>query len=174
MNYKVQGAMRRNKKNFIIFAVLWVILSIVFVMPISYSMVNASVNGSFDMAKFFGGIYEGITTLGTVMGKTFTGEYIGTFFQVLVKFTVAYAIFVLIGLIRTAPKNEYSDIEHGSSDWSKNGEQYRVLSNKKGIILAKDNYLPVNKRGNVNVLVVGRITDLVNQHHIRYQMLTKC
>ena len=58
---------------------------------------------------------------------------------------------------KTAPKNEDSDIEHGSSDWSKNGEQYRVLSNKHGIILAQNNYLPVDKRGNVNVLVVGRI-----------------
>lgn len=156
MGYKVQGAMRRNKKNFIIYAILWVILSIVFVMPIAYSITNASVNGEFDMEVFFTGIYEGITHLGTVIGKTFTPDYIGTFFSTLLKFSVLYAIFVLIGLIKTAPKNEYSDIEHGSSDWSKNGEQYRILSNKKGIILAKDNYLPVDKRGNVNVLVVGR------------------
>ena len=60
-------------------------------------------------------------------------------------------------MIRNAPKNEYSDIEHGSSDWSQKGEQYRILSNKKGIILGENNYLPVDKRGNVNVLVVGRI-----------------
>lgn len=157
MGYKVEGAMRRNKKNFVIFAVLWVILSIVFVMPIAYGITNASVGGQFDGAKFFNGIYEGITHLGTVIGKTFTEQYIGTFFSTLLKFSVIYAIFVLIGLIRTAPKNEYSDIEHGSSDWSKNGEQYRILSNKKGIILAQNNYLPVDKRGNVNVLVVGRI-----------------
>ena len=32
-----------------------------------------------------------------------------------------------------------------------------VLSKKEGIILAENNYLPVDKRGNVNVLVVGRI-----------------
>lgn len=156
MNYKVQGAMRRNKRNFIIFAVLWVILSIVFVMPISYSIVNANAGGSFDIMKFFNGIYEGVSHLGTIIGETFTKQYIGTYFSTLLKFSVLYAIFVLIGLIRTAPKNEYSDIEHGSSDWSKGGEQYRVLSNKKGIILAKENYLPVDKRGNVNVLVVGR------------------
>lgn len=157
MNYKVQGAMRRNKKNFIIFAILWVILSIVFVMPIAYSITNATVNGNFNMNKFFEGIYSSIINLGTVIGSTFTPKYIGTFFSVLWKFSILYAIFVLIGLIKTAPKNEYSDIEHGSSDWSKNGEQYRILSNKKGIILAQDNYLPVDKRGNVNVLVVGRI-----------------
>ena len=157
MNYKVQGTMRRNKKNFIIFAILWVILSIVFIMPIAYSITNATVNGVFDMAKFFGGIYDAITNLGTVISKMFTPDYIGTFFSTLLKFSVLYAIFVLVGLIKTAPKNEYSDIEHGSSDWAKNGEQYRILSNKKGIILAQNNYLPVDKRGNVNVLVVGRI-----------------
>ena len=67
-----------------------------------------------------------------------------------------YIIIAIIGIIRNAPKNEYEDIEHGSSDWSKNGEQYRILSNKKGIILGDNNYLPVDKRGNVNVLVVGR------------------
>ena len=157
MNYKVQGAVRRNKRNFVIFIILWVILSIVFVMPIAYSIKDATINGIFDWAKFFNGIYESVTHLGTVIGKTFTANYIGTYFSCLLKFSVLYAIFVLIGLIRTAPKNEYSDIEHGSSDWSKNGEQYRILSNKKGIILAQDNYLPVDKRGNVNVLVVGRI-----------------
>ena len=157
MGYKMQGAVRKNKKNFIIFIILWVILSIVLVMPISYSIVNAQVNGTFDMGKFLTGIYEAVINLGTVIGKTFTPTYIGTFFSTLLKFSVVYAIFVLIGLIKTAPKNEYTDIEHGSSDWSKNGEQYRILSNKKGIILAENNYLPVDKRGNVNVLVVGRI-----------------
>lgn len=157
MGYKMQGAVRRNKKNFIIFIILWVILSIVLVMPVSYSIVNAKVNGVFDMGKFLTGIYEAVVNLGVVIGKTFTPEYIGTFFSTLLKFSVVYAIFVLIGLIKTAPKNEFTDIEHGSSDWSKNGEQYRILSNKKGIILAEGNYLPVDKRGNVNVLVVGRI-----------------
>ena len=71
--------------------------------------------------------------------------------------TIIYAIFFFIGFVRSAPKNEYTDIEHGSSDWSQRGEQYQILSKDKGIILAEGNYLPVDKRGNVNVLVVGRI-----------------
>jgi len=68
-----------------------------------------------------------------------------------------YAIFVFVGIARAFPKHEYTDIEHGSSDWSENGEQYRVLHRSKGIILAEKNYLPVDKRGNVNVLVVRRL-----------------
>ena len=70
--------------------------------------------------------------------------------------SIIFAIFFIIGIARSAPKNEYTDFEHGSSDWSQNGEQYQVLSKNKGIILAEGNYLPVDKRGNVNVLVVGR------------------
>ena len=61
-----------------------------------------------------------------------------------------------ISFFRTKTKGDYYNIEHGSSDWSQNGEQYRILSKTKGIILAENNYLPVDKRGNVNVLVVGR------------------
>lgn len=78
------------------------------------------------------------------------------FFGILWKFTAVYIIVMFIGFVRTAPKNEYSDIEQGSSDWASKGEQYKVLSSRKGIILAENNYLPVDKRGNVNVLVVGR------------------
>ena len=93
--------------------------------------------------------------------KAFSGlaknSAIGTYIKTLIVFTFGYAIFVIIGVLRTAPKNEYENIEHGSSDWSQNGEQYQILSKNKGIILAEDNYLPVDKRGNVNVLVVGRI-----------------
>ena len=83
-------------------------------------------------------------------------KYIEMFFETTVYFTLFYIVVVIIGLVKSAPKNEYTDIEHGSSDWSENGEQYRILSKNKGIILAQNNYLPINKRGNVNVLVVGR------------------
>ena len=58
-------------------------------------------------------------------------------------------------MIKTMPKHDYADIEHGSSDWA-SGEEYSVLSRNKGILLAEKHYLPVDKRGNVNVLVVGR------------------
>lgn len=63
---------------------------------------------------------------------------------------------MIIGMRKLKPKSEYEDIEHGSSGWAEHGEQYKVLSNKEGIILAEENYLPLNKQGNVNVLIVGR------------------
>lgn len=90
-------------------------------------------------------------------GLCIVGESEGQFFGVLWKFTLVYLLAVIMGISKALPKHEYDGIENGSSDWCTNGEQYKVLSNKEGIILAEKNYLPVDKRGNVNVLVVGRI-----------------
>ena len=157
MNYKVQGAIKKNKKNFIIYGILWLIIAIVFVMPVARSITEASFNGTFDNSIFWDSIFKNLTNFGENISVTFKADYIGTFLDVLFKVSLVYIIIMVIGLIKMAPKTEYADIEHGSSDWSQNGEQFRVLSNKKGIILAEGNYLPTDKRGNVNVLVVGRI-----------------
>ena len=105
---------------------------------------------------FFDRVVQNIMNPFQAFGNIFSQGAFGTFFPILVFYTVVYLVFFFIGIAKTAPKNEYTDIEHGSSDWSKHGEQYNILSKKKGIILAENNYLPVNKRGNVNVLVVGR------------------
>lgn len=110
----------------------------------------------FKMPTFIENVVPAITSF-TAIFKAFSSEYIGTFFKTEIFFTAGFAIVIIIGLAKSAPKNEYSDIEHGSSDWSENGEQYKILSKNKGIILAQKNYLPIDKRGNVNVLVVGRI-----------------
>ena len=155
MNYKLQGAIRRSKKFFILYLILWLILAIVFVMPVAYCTELASANGAFNLSIFLENIAGSVTSLGQTISKFAT--YVGTYFSILWKITLVYIICIMIGLFKSAPKNEFTDIEHGSSDWSKNGEQYRILSNKKGIILAQENYLPLDKRGNVNVLVVGRI-----------------
>ena len=157
MNYKIEGAIKRNRKNFIIFAILWIFIAIVFVSPFSYSWHTAGINGKFDLTVFIETFCKSITnpfgTIANVFASVATEAYIS---QLLVV-TIFYSVFFFIGFVRSAPKNEYSDIEHGSSDWSQRGEQYQVLNKNKGIILAENNYLPVDKRGNVNVLVVGRI-----------------
>lgn len=155
MNYKVEKALKANKKALIAIGVLWIILTIILVSPIAYSIVKATNNGIFNVTNFFEEVFGAITKFNTFF-IIWSGEYIGTFLKTLLYFTMIYLIFCVIGIYRSKPKNEYTDIEHGSSDWSTSGEQYRVLSKNKGILLAQDNYLPINKRGNVNVLVVGR------------------
>ena len=156
MNYKFTKTIKDNKVSIIIIMVLWVLLTIVLVAPVAYSIVESNVNGSFDLAVFIEKIFPAITSFSTI-GVVVGTAYIGTFLKTLAYFTLIYLIFAVIGLFKSRPKHQYTDIEHGSSDWSEGGEQYKVLSKNKGIILAQDNYLPINKRGNINVLVVGRI-----------------
>ena len=152
MNYKVEGAIRRNKKYFIIFAILWLFIAIVLIVPITVGYNTAvTQNGTEGLSKFV----ETITNPFSGIGQIFSNNLLGAYLRNLGIFSIIFAIFFIVGVAKSAPKNEFTDIEHGSSDWSRNGEQYQVLSNKKGIILAEDNYLPVDKRGNVNVLVVG-------------------
>ena len=157
MNYKVKGALNRNKKTIIIGIILWLVLVIVFVAPFSYSIFQATINNKIVLSEFMKVIGENISnpfgTLGNIFSKGATENFLST----LMVFSIAYVILLIIGTVKSAPKHEYSNIEHGSSDWSEGGEQYKILNKNKGIILAENNYLPVDKRGNVNVLVVGRI-----------------
>lgn len=150
MNYKLEGAIRRNKKYFIIFGILWLFAAIVLIVPIVLGY-NAGANGQNAITIFVEAMKNPFKGLGDIIRLHLMQSYLKS----LGGFTIIYALFFVIGIARTAPKNEYTDFEHGSSDWSKNGEQYQVLSNKKGMVLAEGNYLPVDKRGNVNVLVVG-------------------
>lgn len=159
MNYKIEGTLRKNKKTFIFAVILWLFLAIVFVMPIAYGWSIAenealATGGKISINTFSASVgdrisqpFENIKDL---------GSYWDAFISLLWKYTLGFLAMIIVGLVRTAPKNRYQDIEHGSSDWCQHGEQYKVLSPKKGIILSEGNYLPVDKRGNVNVLVVGR------------------
>jgi len=156
MSYKMKESLKRNKKNFIIYAILWLIVAIVFVSPMAYSSYLSMQDEVFNFEEFIDGFGKLIVDPFSTLAKNFSVECIGMFWSWLWKFTIVYLIIMIIGIIRTAPKHEYDKIEHGSSDWAVNGEQYKVLSKKKGIILAEENYLPLDKRGNVNVLVVGR------------------
>ena len=157
MNYKIEGAIRKTRKKFIICSILWLILVIVIVAPFSFSVFQASASGKFALEIFLEQISTNITNpFGTLAG-IFTQGATHNFVSLLLGFTIFYLVIFFIGFSKSAPKNEFTDIEHGSSDWSQRGEQYQILSKNKGIILAEDNYLPLDKRGNVNVLVVGRI-----------------
>lgn len=156
MNYKVKKTLKDNKKSMIVIGVVWIASIILLASPIAHSIVNSSNNGIFDFGTFLENIGPDFISFSSIT-KVFGAEYIGTFLKTTLYVTIFYAILTVIGLFRSKPKSEYTDIEHGSSDWSEGGEQYKILSKHKGILLAQDNYLPVDKRGNVNVLVVGRI-----------------
>lgn len=156
MNYKIEGAIKKNRKAFIICLILWLVLAIVFVAPVAYSLFQANASGVFSLSVFIEKLVTNITNPFGTLGNIFSQGATHNFTSTLIGFSIIYVIIFLVGFFKSTPKNEYVDIEHGSSDWSQKGEQYQVLSKNKGIILAENNYLPVDKRGNVNVLVVGR------------------
>ena len=155
MNYKIEGALKKGKATIIVAIVLWLLLAIVFIMPLTCGIYQMELLGRFDGNAFISVFGKAASSPLTGFSAIFERSLVGDFFKNLFGFTLFYAIIVVIAVLRLMPKHRYDDIEHGSSDWSENGEQYQVLSRKSGIILAENNYLPLDKRGNVNVLVVG-------------------
>ena len=155
MNYKIKNALKKSKMALIIAIAIWITLSILLSAPVAVSIKEAIVNGAFDSNKFFEVLFANIGSIGSNLGKIFLPSYAPIFWKVEGWLSICVLVMLVVGIAKLMPKNEYSDIEHGSSDWA-SGEQYEVLSKKKGILLAENHYLPVDKRGNVNVLVVGR------------------
>ena len=154
---KIKRAFKRIKGKLIVSFILWLILVIVFVAPMAVSLFNANQPGVDFWTVLFESIGVNIVKPLSAFGQCITGGTNGQFGSVLLPFSIVYILAVTLGIAKAFPKHEFDGIENGSSDWCVNGEQYKVLSNKEGIILAEKNYLPVDKRGNVNVLVVGRI-----------------
>lgn len=155
MNYKIKNALKKSKMALIIALAIWLGLTILLSAPVGVSIKEATVNGVFDSSKFFEVAFSNFGKIGSNISKIFLPSYSPIFWKVEGYVTIGVLIMLAVGIAKAMPKNEYSDIEHGSSDWA-SGEQYSVLSPKKGILLAEKHYLPVDKRGNVNVLVVGR------------------
>ena len=154
--YSFKEYIRKNKASLIVVLVIWLLAIIFFVSPVAYSASKSIVNGAFSLELFGEQVVPNISSF-TCFFKVFSPETFIIFLKHVLAFTLVYSLFVGIGLWKSRKKGTYDMIEHGSSDWSTGGEQYKILSKNKGIILAENNYLPVNKPGNVNVLIVGRI-----------------
>lgn len=155
MSDKIKKVIERNKVAFILVTILWVALAITFIMPVTCGSYAATRSGGFDMDAFFNYFSKAVANIGDGFQSMVKHNLLFTYLKNLLGLTLLYILVIVVGIIRTMPKHRYDDIEHGSSDWSSHGEQYQILNRKEGIILAENNYLPVDKRGNVNVLVVG-------------------
>lgn len=163
---KIKSAIRKIKGKLIRFSILLVVIIWWVVMPFAVAKVKADIESGHTFLEGMNeGIWwstfilefgNGIRAPWTITAMCFQSQYIGTFFTTLKWTLIFFGFAVLVGIFKAMPKHEYQDIENGSSDWCEGGEQYKVLSKKTGIILAEKNYLPVDKRGNVNVLVVRR------------------
>ena len=155
---KIKRALQKMKSRLIIYALVIIVAVFGLVAPISRAVVDANIAAAAgsDWFEVFFMKLNYISQIGDNITGVFQKEYFGAFWTGTKYFVLFALAFIFIGVYKALPKHEYDEIENGSSDWAQGGEQYRVLSKKQGIILAEKNYLPVDKRGNVNVLVVRR------------------
>lgn len=156
---KLKAAIRKIRVKLIVGIILVLVILVWGGAPLAVATAyaKASEEMNFDWAEFFMKMGEGLTNPIKSFESIFQTKMGGAYFWNITKFFFGiYFVAAFVGIARALPKHEYEDIENGSSDWSEGGEQYRVLSKNKGIVLAEKNYLPVDKRGNVNVLVVRR------------------
>ena len=155
MNFRVEGALKKGRTTIIIAIILWLLMAIVFIMPLTCGIYQIQLLGRFNSDAFVKVFSKAATNPIIGFKNIFASNLTLSYLKNLFGFTLFYVIIVAFGVIRLMPKHRYDGTEHGSSDWSAFGEQYKVLSKNKGIILAENNYLPLDKRGNVNVLIVG-------------------
>lgn len=151
---KFKSFMEKLKKNILIYIVVWLIAAILLVAPISYTFTEARIEGITWLEGVMLNLVDNFLKFPITV--IFEDTYINDFITGMKYYSLAYIILVFSAIYKTLPKGAYHNIEHGSSDWCENGEQYRVLSKKEGLLLAKDHYLPLTKPGNHNVLIVGR------------------
>ncbi len=152
----IRDFLSRNKATIIIAIVMWIVILLLVGCPLTMAIVDAENVGGTSLFS----IIEGTINWFAKPLDSLTGAFsnLGVYVETSSKLTVIYIIILIFALIKARAKSDgedYTNIEHGSSDWCEHGEQYKILDSKKGIILAEKNYLPVNKRGNVNVLVIG-------------------
>ncbi len=153
MKEKLDYVLKKSKSVFVIVLILWIVFSIVLIAPMSIAWVDAVEKNEGTFIENMMGIELG--NIGANLGKAFSSDYINAYLKNELWMTIILVGCAIIGMVKSIPKHDYAGIENGSSDWA-TGEQYSVLSKNKGILLAEKHYLPVDKRGNVNVLVVGR------------------
>lgn len=102
----------------------------------------------------------------TVIGTMFDGGELQQNYLIICGIMLVIFIWLGVKLIMMSRKDhEYQGEEHGSSAWSKNGEEYRklpdgtyVLNKSEGFILSKTHYLgtdPKKVKVNKNILVFG-------------------
>ena len=151
---KIKSFMGKFKKYIFIYLVVWIILAILLVAPVAYTFTEARLNGTNWIEEMTLHFVDNFLKF-PIMNE-FEQTYMDDFIKAMEIYSIAYWIMVFIGIYKSLPKSDFENIEHGSSDWCLPGEQYSILSKKQGLILAKDNYLPIDKKGNINVLIVGR------------------
>ena len=95
MNYKIEGAIKKSRKTFITCAILWLILVIVFVAPVTYSGFQAKASGTLDLTIFMEQLPTNIIHPFSTIFGIFKNGIFGNFFSFLLVFSIIYLVLFL-------------------------------------------------------------------------------
>ncbi len=145
---------KRYVRSIAIIIIVGIVVTL-FVMP-AFS-VSVEDNGFLGMLDTFG---ENLANPFGSLAKVFSGKdenagYKSTYGNNVKLFWLVYVLCVLYVWYKMKPKREYDNIEHGSSDWATMSERNKTLNKSEGFILAEKTCLPVDRRGNLNLLIAG-------------------
>lgn len=157
MSKKIFEIFTRLKKVMIPLLIVWLIV-VIYLIPAFNISVNSThyidPNTEYEspfMANLDYALKHPIDSIAKNMGDIMYPKYM---FKVQV-FTLIYIIGAIYIAAKGKTKSEYDRAEYGSARWARDGEEYRILSKKGGILLSQKHFLPVDKPGNINVLVIG-------------------
>lgn len=156
--------LRRSKKEIITFFVIYLLIDIFVVGAFFVSGLNLPEGSNIleQFNRFIPNLTNPLGTLGKLVGSG--AEFIN-FLKISFWTVIVFICMYIYYIIKNGKKYEYEGTESGSSDWSKNGEEYRklpdgseTLNKKEGFILSKHHYLGTDLKKvklNKNILVVG-------------------
>ncbi len=149
------------KRDIKMILIAYVIFDVIFIGALTFA-ISEAVEGETILATISERLLPAITSFAFFKGifADFGFFMKGSFWTLIIIFGIYIAY-----KMKQNEKNDYDGIESGSSDWSKNGEEFRkmsdgreILNKKNGFILSKEHYLGTDLKKvliNKNVLVIG-------------------
>ena len=156
----MKSKLRKLKKEAMPFIILYLIFDLVIIGSLNYALVNLDNTKAMSL---FSNFMEAIKSFKFISGIF---SDFGNFLNLSGWTLAAFVVMFIAWKIKNMKDYEYQDIENGSSDWAKGGEEYdklpdgsEILNKKNGFILSKNHYLGTDLKKvkvNKNILVVGR------------------
>ena len=92
MNYKLEGALKKGKTTIIVAVVLWLLLAIVFIMPLTCGIYQMELLGRFDGNAYLSVFGKAATNpalgFGSILERHLVGNYIKNLFGFIFVFFV--------------------------------------------------------------------------------------
>lgn len=156
----MRSKLNKLKREAMPFIILYLVFDLVIIGSLNYALISLDPN---KVTSIFSNFMEAIKSFKFISGIF---SDFGNFLNLSAWTLAAFVIMFIAWKIKNGKDYEYQDIENGSSDWARGGEEYdklpdgsEILNRKSGFILSKTHYLGTDLKKvkvNKNILVVGR------------------